>query len=123
MVAVAYQTNEVGTTPPRGRPTVTKEVAEEMLSRIGGESVVLPAGSVVHTAPTKCPACGSSQIMWGCEPAQKLGQAEVHPLVWHETEWMADSFICRECDAGWIEPDDPQPINWVRPYWRVSRSG
>jgi hypothetical protein len=30
---------------------------------------------------------------------------------------MADSFICRSCDAGWIEPDEAKPITWVRPYW------
>ena len=43
----------------------------------------------------------------------------IHPLVWHPTEWMADSFVCGACDAGWIEPDDAEPITWVRPYWRA----
>jgi hypothetical protein len=32
---------------------------------------------------------------------------------------MADSYICRACDAGWVEPDDPKPITWARPHWRV----
>lgn len=31
---------------------------------------------------------------------------------------MADTFICRHCHAGWIEPEGPQPITWVRPYWK-----
>jgi hypothetical protein len=30
---------------------------------------------------------------------------------------MADTFICRDCQAGWIEPDQPEQITWVRPYW------
>ena len=64
-----------------------------------------------------CPACGSKRIRWGCDPAEMRGRAEIHPLVWHETHWMADSFVCLECEAGWIEPDDPEPITWVRPYW------
>lgn len=39
-----------------------------------------------------------------------------------ETEWMADTFICRDCQAGWIEPDDPAAITWVRPYWIVDQT-
>ena len=53
------------------------------------------------------------------DPRQNRSRDEIHELVWHETEWMADSFVCRECWAGWIEPDDPLPITWVRPYWRL----
>jgi len=98
-------------------------VAEEELSRIRGKSVALPQGSVVRGAPKTCPACGSPRIMWGCDPEQKLDREEIHPLVWHDTQWMADTFICRTCDAGWIESDDPETISWVRPYWRVSGSG
>jgi hypothetical protein len=56
--------------------------------------------------------------MWGCDPEQLRGKDEIHPLVWHETEWLADSFMCRDCHAGWIEPDEPETITWVRPYWR-----
>ena len=36
------------------------------------------------------------------------------PVVWHATEQMADSYVCRAGDAGWIEPDEPGPISWVR---------
>jgi hypothetical protein len=57
--------------------------------------------------------------MWGCDPEQPRERHEIHPLVWHETAWLADSFICQDCNAGWIEPDEPKPITWVRPYWRV----
>lgn len=119
MVEMVYDANEVGTAPPRGRPRVANEVAQDELSQITGKSVVLPSGTVVHEGPRTCPACGSDQLMWGCDEGQTRDQAEIHPLVWHETEWMADTFICRACDAGWIEPDEPQAITWVRPYWRV----
>jgi len=26
---------------------------------------------------------------------------------------MADSFVCRDCDAGWIEPDEASAITWL----------
>ena len=57
--------------------------------------------------------------MWGCDSEQEKTREEIHPLVWHDSEWMADSFICRDCQAGWIEPDEPDVITWVRPYWRI----
>lgn len=60
--------------------------------------------------------------MWGCATEQTRTQDEIHPLVWHESESMADSFICNTCSAGWIEPDDPEAITWVRPYWRVANA-
>jgi hypothetical protein len=120
---VDYKSNEVGKAPPRGRPTVSTGVAEDELSRIRGKSVALPPGIIVHGAPKTCPACDSPRIMWGCDPEQKLDREDIHPLVWHDTEWMADSFVCRACDAGWIEPDQPETITWVRPYWPVTSSG
>jgi hypothetical protein len=89
------------------------------LSAIAGEPINLPTNAVVHTGPSSCPACGSSEVMWGCAPEQQRPPNEIHPIVWHETEWMADSFICRTCSAGWIEPDGAAPITWVRPYWRI----
>lgn len=111
--------NEVGSTLPRGRPLIADDVAEGILSSISGEPINLPPGVVVHGGPETCPACGSARVTWGCGPDQKLDRQQIHPLVWHDTEWMADSFICRACDAGWIEPDGPETITWVRPYWRV----
>jgi hypothetical protein len=57
--------------------------------------------------------------MWGCDKEQTRSRTQIHPVAWHKTEWMADSFICRDCWAGWIEPDDPEPITWVRPYWQI----
>lgn len=84
-----------------------------------GKSISLGENVVVSGGPKTCPACGSSELMWGFATEQTRTQDEIHPLVWHETEWMADSFICKVCSAGWIEPDDPEPFTWVRPYWRV----
>jgi hypothetical protein len=82
--------------------------------------VQLPERAMVSSGPTSCPACGSERVIWGCDPdTQTRPLEEIHPLVWHETEWMADSFICGDCQAGWIEPDEPEPITWVRPYWRL----
>ncbi len=80
----------------------------------------LPYNAVASGSPSACPACNSAEIEWGCSDYQQRSKEEIHPLVWHETQWMADSFVCRTCHAGWIEPDDPEPITWVRPYWRVS---
>jgi hypothetical protein len=112
--------NEVGTAPPRGRPEVARHDAQRQLFDATGQAVQLPENAVVHSGPKTCPACGSSEVEWGCSDYQQRAKEEIHPLVWHETQWMADSFVCRACDAGWIEPDDPRPITWVRPYWRVS---
>ena len=113
------EANEVGTAPPRGRLVVPHEAAEEDLSKLAGTPVRLPDEAVVTRGPMACPACGSADVAWGCGPEQQRSRDEIHPLVWHETAWMADTFICRKCDAGWIEPDDPEPITWVRPYWRL----
>jgi hypothetical protein len=89
-----------------------------MLSDLTGKEVQLGHNVVATSGPSTCPACGSSNVMWGCDPEQLRGRGEIHPLVWHETEWLADSFMCRDCHAGWIEPDEPETITWVRPYWR-----
>jgi hypothetical protein len=86
---------------------------------VAGETIRLPEDAVVTGGPTSCPACGSKKLMWGCDPRQTRTREEVHPLVWDEDEWMAESFVCEDCHAGWIEPDEPQEITWVRPYWRL----
>ena len=112
-------TNEVGTAPARGRPLVAREKAELELSALAGQSIELPSNAVVHAGPDSCPACGSRDVMWGCDARQTRDREEIHPMVWHDDAWMADSFICRTCWAGWIEPDEPDPITWVRPYWRT----
>ncbi len=39
--------------------------------------------------------------------------------IWVEERLVADAFICRDCEAGSIEPDNPAPIGRVRPYWLV----
>lgn len=111
--------NEIGASSPRGRPEIPKQDMEHQLSEMLGEPVELGENVVAHSGPTTCPACGSSEIEWGCSEYQQREKDEIHPLVWHETESMADSFLCRACHAGWIEPDDPEPITWVRPYWVV----
>jgi hypothetical protein len=109
--------NEIGTAPGRGRQTIPAHDANRIVSNIAGEELHLPARAVMTQGPSTCPACGGSSVMWGCDRDQKRERDEIHPLVWHERAWMADSYICRECHAGWIEPDDPEPITWVRPYW------
>ena len=90
-----------------------------MLSSLAGRAISLPNRSVVSGSPETCPACDGTSLMWGCDQEQTRTRAEIHPLVWHETVWMADSFICRDCNAGWVEPDEAQPVTWVRPYWLV----
>lgn len=109
--------NEIGSSPARGRPMMPIEDAEAALSQIAGKRIELPPNAVARTSPLSCPACGAHQLMWGCDERQTREREEIHPLVWHETAWMADSFICEVCWAGWVEPDDPTVITWVRPYW------
>lgn len=94
--------------------------ASKELSALASEAIELGPNVVVFSSPTTCPACGSSEVTWGCDETVIHGRDRIHPLVWHPTEWMADSFVCGACNAGWIEPDDPEPITWVRPYWRIS---
>jgi hypothetical protein len=106
---------ETGVGEPRGRPTVAHERADADLSERFGRSVTLPANAVMSGGPKSCPACGSSAVAWAVTTGG-LDRENVDPLVWHETEWLADSFVCSDCNAGWIEPDDPEPIRWVRPY-------
>jgi len=112
--------NEIGTTVGLGRPVLPRAEVERRLGDAAGHPVQLPQRAAVSGPPAMCPACGSGRLMWGCDPDQTRDRDEIHPLVWHETEWMADSFICRDCDAGWIQPDDAGPVTWVRPYWVVS---
>lgn len=87
------------------------------MSELAHNELHLPERAVMSRGPATCPACGGTEVMWACDQQQTREREEIHPLVWHETEWMADSFICRDCHAGWIEPDDREPITWVRPYW------
>lgn len=84
-----------------------------------GEPVNLPDGAVVTSGPTTCPVCRAMTVEWAASAVQ-LERDQIHPIFWHETEWLADSFICTTCDAGWYEPDDPEPVRWVRPYWVIS---
>ncbi len=116
---VDHQTNETGTAEMPGRPVVPTTDADDLLTGLAGREIILPETAVMTMGPESCPACGARTVMWGCDPEQSLSREEIHPLVWHETEWMADTFICRTCDAGWIQPDDPGQITWVRPYWVV----
>jgi hypothetical protein len=115
---VASEGNEVGTARPRGRPVLERGAVERDLSEIAGNEIRLPEGAVTHGGPATCPACGSRNLTWAVVGTDK-GQEELHPVVWDETEWLADTFLCEECSAGWIEPDDAAPITWVRPYWLV----
>ena len=96
---------------------LTDSEAHDLLDGLAGKTIDLPKGAVVSEGPDTCPACGSNSVMWGCDPDQTRDREEIHPLVWHETAWMADTYLCQDCHAGWIEPDAPEPITWVRPYW------
>lgn len=116
MVAVG---NEIGTGAARGRPTLSKSHAERGLSDAVGHAVELPDNTVIHGSPAECRACGSDQVEWGCSDYRQRTKDEIHPLLWDDEAWMADSFVRRACDAGWIEPDDPEPTTWARPYWLV----
>lgn len=113
------QSNEVGTSAPRGREELSRPDAEAMLSKLARRDVRIGSRVSVTRGPSSCPRCGSNLVMWGCDLAQQRTHAEIHPLAWSESEWMADTFICCSCWAGWIEPDDPMPITWVRPFWVI----
>lgn len=109
--------NEIGMANARGCQNLTKGEADDLLRQLTRKATDLPAGAVMSVRSETCPACGGNRVMWGCDNEQTHERDRLHPLVWHETEWMADTFLCRDCHAGWIEPDDPEPITWVRPYW------
>lgn len=94
-----------------------RDEADATLSRLAGSDIHLGDSVRVTRGRETCPACGSPDLAWDCSDDQTRPREQIHPLVWHQTQWMADSFICRTCDAGWIEPDDPAPITWVRPFW------
>ena len=115
---MAYLSNEVGHAAGRGRIVVARDEADRVVSDLAGHPMTLPVDAVMTHGPETCPACGALTVQWGCDPDGDLREP-IHPLVWHDTEWMADSFICLTCDAGWIEPDRAEPITWVRPYWQV----
>jgi len=117
---VAYDSNVIGRAAGRGLPRVPQADAEELLSDLAGHPLRLPEGFVMSGGPKTCPACGSTRVIWGCDPEQTRPRDEIHPVVWDEEALMADSFLCRDCDAGWVEPVSAEPITWVRPYWRVS---
>ncbi len=99
---------------------VPTDEAEAKLSDVAGKPITLPDGATVTGPPETCPACGSRNLIWGCDEAQTRSKDEIHPVVWDGEAWMADSYICRDCDAGWIEPDEAESITWVRPYWVVA---
>jgi hypothetical protein len=111
-------TNEIGEGPFRARPVVPDEEAREQLRCLGAQE--LPEGLVMTGSPTTCPACGSTAILWGCDDGQPFGQEHIHPLIWNDEQWLADTFMCLECSAGWIEPDEPAVVQWVRPYWKAT---
>lgn len=116
--------NLIGTAPGRDQPPPGERAeVERVVSDLLGEEIHFAPNVSVSTGPSACPACGAHDLLWGCDQEQTRTKAEIHPLVWHETEWMADSYICKECWAGWIEPDPGQEITWVRPYWRIAGPG
>ena len=119
-VALVNERNEIGEAPARRQISVDLPEVGDALSTSVGRELKFPEASFATAGPSTCPACGSADLFWGCDPEhQRRSRFEIHPLVWHDEEWMADTYICRACDAGWIEPDDPAPITWVRPYWLV----
>ncbi len=112
--------NEVGTSVATGRRKLSaKEVVEDLSRVLRRPLPALPEDAVVYGGPEACPACGSQDVVWGCDDYQELPSDAIHPVAFDEHALMADSFLCRACDAGWIQPDEPAPITWVRPYWRV----
>jgi hypothetical protein len=81
-----------------------------------GREVVIPEGATVLRGPKTCPACGALAIAWASTvPGLTVDQAD--PLL-DDGQGLAEVFICKTCDAGWIEPEEPTPITWVRPYKR-----
>lgn len=98
---------------------MTADEASEVLSAAVGHHIEMPPGVTVSTSPEHCAACGAGDPLHGDDDRQLLEVAQLHPLAANETDGAADSFFCQTCFAGWIEPDEPEPIAWVRPYWRL----
>lgn len=114
-----FTSHEIGTGEPRGRPTMSLDEANETLSGAAGRRIKLPQRAVVSTGPETCAACGAAGPMWGDDPRQKLEPPQLHQLTCDSAFGASDSFFCQTCFAGWIEPDDPEPITWVRPHWKL----
>lgn len=115
----APEGNEIGRAPGRDPAPGDRAEAERQISDLIGRQITFGENVSVTLGPATCPACGSDDLTWGCGPEVTLSEEEIHPLVWHETEWMADSYVCRNCSAGWIEHEPGVAITWVRPYWRL----
>jgi hypothetical protein len=101
-------------------PRVPAEEADRQLSDLAGKAISLGESLAMSSGPESCPACGSTNV----EDALRyqidgLEREDVHPIVWGEGCALADTYVCRDCDAGWIEGFKPHPITWVRP-WRAS---
>jgi hypothetical protein len=110
--------NHIGSAPARGREVVPNHAAEKILGETFGEKVPLPDCARVLRGPSSCPACGAESVSWAYDESWQLRREdEFHPLLLDEIDRLAETFCCRSCLAGWIEPDDLTPITWVRPYW------
>jgi hypothetical protein len=118
---VSGEQNEIGYSPPRGRPRADRASVGRWISSKIGRDIRFGSKVAMTEGPKTCPVCGSSHVTWGCDAERT--KEEIHPLVWDEHAWMADSFICDDCHAGWIEPDEPERITWVRPYWLIREDG
>ena len=105
---------EIGQAPSRQR-SHDKPGAEQVVSDLLKQEVSLGPDVRVSWGPTLCPRCGSEDIVWffGIQPQVPL--AEVHTAL-QDRVTLADTYVCRTCHAGWIEPDQPEPITWVRPF-------
>ena len=110
--------NEIGTASARGREVVQHGEAVDLLSGTAGARVQLPDQALVLRGPSSCPACGAASIAWAYDTSrQTRSEDDFHPLLVDEIDRLAETFCCRDCSAGWIEPNDVEPITWVRPYW------
>jgi hypothetical protein len=71
---------------------------------------------------------GMATVFRSFGPMQRLRTAlarrrsHLHPDLFSDAAWAADTFLCGACQAGWIEPDRPRPIPWLRPWSRPGRS-
>jgi predicted RNA-binding Zn-ribbon protein involved in translation (DUF1610 family) len=106
--------HEIGVAPPRRLARLSPDAAARLLSAALGREILLPETATVIVSPPGCPACGGGPIQRAFLVANGR---KAHPAMWHEIARLADSYVCEECGAGWIERDEHSPMTWVRPCW------
>lgn len=62
-----------------------------------------------------------NRLVWKWLTRRTRRTSILQPELIDDVDWAAETFLCRNCDAGWVESVGPEPIRWVRPWRRDDR--